>query len=279
MKKPFSLFSVLFLLILSLPVFSQNFDFRVRFFATDALGRMDTVELGFDPDFTNGLDAQLGEINLFGQPADTLEIRILQRDPANWNNLCSGGGDSIYFLENFDSRLNVRKDLYSFSGIDYFYFGNFELMVFAKDLPVTITADLSELPDYFSGYSSIKTMGTGCIALNENPLYPFLGSQPLAVVNGDSTTLHVYLQHEVGVKDPFANSRFRIAPNPVSSDFELQGLEADGLVDYEILNGLSKTVLKGTSTGTFRMETLSSGMYYLKINQNGYSTHLPFIKE
>lgn len=263
----------------SKPVYAQQFNFRIYLFATDAGGRKDTVELGFNPDFTNGQDEQLGEINVFGQPADTLDMRIIQRNQANWNNLCNGIGEPIYFDDNFDSKLNLRKDLYSFGTGDFFYFGNFELQVQATDFPVTITSDLSQMPPYFSGWSTLTIMGSGCTVLNETPLDAFLGSQTLAVLDQDLSTLKIYLQHEVSVKDQFAHSRFKVVPNPGSSHFSILGLESEESVNYEIVNGLSKTVQQGTSNGSFRLESLSPGIYYLKIKKTGAQIGLPFVVE
>ena len=74
--------TVFFLLLLSQLAIGQEFSFKMYF--EDAIGNKDTLELGYDVNATDTIDAILGEINIIGIPLDSVfDIRI---SDAYWNN-------------------------------------------------------------------------------------------------------------------------------------------------------------------------------------------------
>ena len=47
--------------------------------------RVDSVTFGFDNNATIGIDTQLGEVNIFNQPAKPFDMRVVQRDSTNFS--------------------------------------------------------------------------------------------------------------------------------------------------------------------------------------------------
>ena len=57
----------------------------IMFIAEDSVGNKDTVKVIFHPESTDGLDAELGEVNLYEMPAEKdLDLRIIRRNDTLW---------------------------------------------------------------------------------------------------------------------------------------------------------------------------------------------------
>jgi len=57
----------------------------IMFIAEDSVGNKDSVKIIFHPESTDGLDAELGEVNLYEIPAEKdLDLRIIRRNDTLW---------------------------------------------------------------------------------------------------------------------------------------------------------------------------------------------------
>jgi len=153
--------------------FSQEGDSvlsKTVFVVKDAVGNTDTVVFIVKEGATNGIDAELGEVNLYGQePTKDLDLRIIQRTTVNckcadfnfwlcpsayWQELdgdYGGGFDSIYcdfggeFTfssdENIDLKVDYRRDTIDWNNPPYHWQpipNSYVLKVYAKHYPVSI---------------------------------------------------------------------------------------------------------------------------------------------
>ncbi len=85
------------------PVFitAQSYAFKMYF--EDAMGNRDTIEFGFNPQSTLGIDESLGEINIIDEPfGGGLEVRIMDR----WLQMIYGGETSFHAKKQVLPRLH-----------------------------------------------------------------------------------------------------------------------------------------------------------------------------
>ncbi len=154
---------------------------KLTFRVVDAKGNADTVVFAVRDGATDGIDPELGEINLYGQPANgDLDMRIIQRTDVNcepshtyrkyW--LCPGFIDKPWAcnfadypfddlgIESCSNNLDLKIDYRTNATIDGIYpppYMRGALQVYAKNYPVTIYAQFDK-PDIDS-FSSISLFG------------------------------------------------------------------------------------------------------------------------
>ena len=105
-----------FLFSLSVSSFGQGFKLVGL---NENFERVDSVIFGFADNATLGVDALLGEVNIFNRPTPAYDMRVVQRDSTNFS--CSTTfvydiqGNIVdtakhYFPTNFDSKINFRSN-------------------------------------------------------------------------------------------------------------------------------------------------------------------------
>jgi hypothetical protein len=100
-------------LLLFAPLFS--FAQGLTIIGTAENGKMDTVTFGYKTSATLGIDASLGETNIFGQPSKEVDMRVVQRDSLNFSctdTFSSGFREDTFkhfFPLKFDSKSNFRS--------------------------------------------------------------------------------------------------------------------------------------------------------------------------
>jgi hypothetical protein len=72
-------------------------------------GSRDTIKFGFVQNATIGEDVALGEENIFMTPVIGYEGRILQRDQDSFSCAMLNNQPPIYYVDNFDSKVNYRN--------------------------------------------------------------------------------------------------------------------------------------------------------------------------
>ena len=111
---------------------------KLVFEAVDAQGNRDTAEFAIRDRATNGLDPELGEVNLYGVPPQgDLDIRLVQRKVKDNNNVWLSGSypfGVIGFAEHIDLKKDYRENA------DWIPVGSrdFVLKVYAKHYPVNV---------------------------------------------------------------------------------------------------------------------------------------------
>ena len=82
----------------------------------------------------------------------------------------------------------------------------------------------------------------------------------------------VYVDACLGIENQILED-FEIYPNPNNGSFEIKMSNISDKVEIEILDINGKIIYKNTSSNknqTINIENISSGVYILKANQNGY---------
>lgn len=127
---------------------SQIHSFPLYF--EDSAGNRDTLYFGEDFSATFGIDEQLGEVNLIGNPIDST-FMVFFTDAVT---------GSLYD-DNFDCYLEKTRELTYISKKQYNSFHNnlydwIELGMISKNWPVTISWDQGKLSDYVSNQGNPK---------------------------------------------------------------------------------------------------------------------------
>lgn len=245
----------------------------LKLFIEDSAGRKDTIIFGVNDTSTLGVDTVLGEINIFGAPHDSLDIRIIQRDSANFNciresNYSSLPTANLYFPNNIDSKIDFRP----FGEFESVY-NNFEIYIHAVSYPVTIWADFTQIQgSYLEGYSSIHLLDSNCNTTETQSIYYNSAKDSLFILP-DSTynTLVAHFEHEVGIKEKkLIKSLIKIYPNPSKGMFTVTFFEQfTGLISISDVTG--KIIYSEDLTGVMKIEKLlnaSQGIYFVHLFSN-----------
>lgn len=264
--------SVLFGLLCWLNIIAQ--EVLVSFYFEDAVGRKDTVVVGLDNNATHNIDTVFNEIDIFGTPLDSFDVRVVQRDTlANscvynyfWNNI----NGIQFYPTNRDLKVDIRS--INFLGGPVVNFGsiqnNFEIRVHAFDYPVTVTAEVVEqILGLFENWTFLDVVDTNCVATNQFFLYDFRNI-PLILTSSMDTTIIFQFGIHVGIEE-FGKTapKWKILPNPSNDIITLSGFEVfDGKI--EIVNLLGEIVeTKTVSAVTFpiiNINQLKNGIYFIR---------------
>ena len=112
---------------------------KLVFEAVDAQGNRDTAEFAIRDRATNGLDPELGEVNLYGVPPQgDLDIRLVQRQAINENKSWLSAGYPFATIS-FPYNMDLKKDYRS--NVDLLWSKDsrkFAVKVFAKYYPISV---------------------------------------------------------------------------------------------------------------------------------------------
>ncbi|MBW6484427.1 MAG: hypothetical protein K0B10_15400 [Vicingaceae bacterium] len=76
--------TITLLCFLPLTLKSQNFyEPIISLYFEDNVGRKDTITFGLSDTTTLDIDTAFNEVDIFGTPLDSLDVRIIQRDTNN----------------------------------------------------------------------------------------------------------------------------------------------------------------------------------------------------
>lgn len=258
-----TLFAILLISLLFNSAEGQNFS--VKLFVTDSNNRTDTIEFGLNDSASLEVDSSFGELNIFGQPWDSLDMRIIHRDIANYHCLMdywSYPEAPIYYDTNMDFKLEYRD----FDG----YFGSknttFEIVIRSLNPPIIITTDFSGISgDMFEGYSMLRLLDTSCIVMETESIY-FIELNDTIYTSSDTlTTLVAQFEHEVSVKELFENN-IKIYPNPAQT---VLNVDTDIPTIIKIFDVFGKEI-KESNENTMTISGLNKGLYIIRIfEKNG----------
>ncbi|MCB9283159.1 MAG: T9SS type A sorting domain-containing protein [Lewinellaceae bacterium] len=231
--------------------------------AEDNLGRKDTVIFGSIYNSIIGIDAILGEENIFDAPYDSLDVRVIQRDSLNFNCLkcCYSGsnasGPNLYFSENIDSKRDFRPFLGSYSSVNT----NFEIYIHAVDYPVVVTVEV----DCGTGWDQIYLLDSNCDVEDYQGLYN--GNASFILPDSSFTTLVGYLDQETNVKGYLEKEpSWYLFPNPVQGEINISGL-AGGDMSIGIVDSKGRVIkVQGITNGSINpidVVSLLPGVYFV----------------
>ena len=111
---------------------------KLVFEAVDAQGNRDTAEFAIRDRATNGLDPELGEVNLYGVPPQgDLDIRLVQRKVENKDNIWLNGA-FLLPIYGFTNNIDLKKDYRENAIMIPAGSRDFVLKVYAKYYPVDV---------------------------------------------------------------------------------------------------------------------------------------------
>ena len=148
-------FIVIITLLCFLPLKSQNFyEPIISLYFEDNAGRKDTITFGLSDTTTLDIDTAFNEVDIYGTPLDSLDIRIIQRDTNNYecigNYLYSTPSNPQYFTTNRDLKIDIRsnwaiyQNVSSYEAVD----NNFEIILHAHNYPITVKSNLQNFYGY-----------------------------------------------------------------------------------------------------------------------------------
>lgn len=252
----------------------------VKLQVEDALGQKDSIQLGAlmysnpnNTPVTLGMDSLYGEQNIYGQPYQSLDIRIIQRDSLNHHciqenqyNPTSAG--ELYFPNNLDSKIDFRPET-NFNA----QHNNFEIYIHADHYPLTIT--VMEEHFFYGGVVFIgAALDSNC--LPEQQVYVEAGNSgdTLCVLsNSYQNTITLGLEVLVNTdKLTSTNHPIQLFPNPVGQQLFVEGLEE---LEGELLisNSLGQLVLQQSIAKEnlqLNVAHLNQGVYFVNCyDKNG----------
>ncbi|NMC99590.1 MAG: T9SS type A sorting domain-containing protein [Bacteroidales bacterium] len=259
MKK--SLFAILFISLLFNSAKGQ--DFSIRMFVTDSNSRTDTIEFGLNSSATLGIDSSFGEQDIYGQPWDSLDMRIIERDSVEHHCLMETNwwsyplAPEIYYDYNRDFKTDYRPFTGAFGTINM----SFEILIKASNPPIYITTDFSGISmNMFEGWSALHLLDSNCITTETKSIYFIELNDTIYVSNDTLTTLVAEFQHEVGVEETNMK-RVKIFPNPAQTEINVISDIPTIMKLYDIFG----REIKVCNESKLNIRELKKGLYILII--------------
>ncbi len=252
------------LILFSLCVFGQDLPYLnraiVKMWAVDSENNRDSVQFGYDKNATDGIDTQLREIDISGQPFNNLlELRSFQRKPNNI--ICEQSGNYFYSDVDLDSKINFRNRLHA---------GNvFEFFIKGTHYPIKLYADFKEIFDstYYSGWTLVYLADSLC----DMPkiMSPYHSENLLFTIDNNKQYLvKVKLDHTFnGISEINKTSEFNVFPTIVTDYLTIENTADNQNNSIEIYNSLGQKILKQTFNGILNLDlkSLKQGIYFVQL--------------
>ncbi|MFC6998220.1 T9SS type A sorting domain-containing protein [Rufibacter roseus] len=267
----------------TLPCYSQNLIMRI--IVEDAIGQKDSVSLGIHDQSTLGMNSELGESNIFGEPFDDLDIRVIQRERTSMSCVNKGifGSNGEITGEWFPTNTDSKIDLRPFVSFDSFS-GFFEIIIKAKNYPLTVSGYYSEMNNgHLASYSSVYLMSSDCGNYGSNGLrYDSKKSVLFTLPDNSRPTLVAHFTHEVGIKESKEESAaISLYPNPTTGRLKIISnigkLKKPSLTIFDMLG---RQVLTGVieSNNDVDLSQLLPGNYLIEITEGRNVIRRRFVK-
>ena len=266
----------------------------IMFIAEDSEGNKDTVKVIFHPESTDGLDAELGEINLYEMPAEKdLDLRIIRRNDTLWRfplYLPEKDREAYWLYSNFNNDPNyggygipayVDYDVYVRTSPSNFDFKTEYLpdtwkfliessvsikLLNAKNYPVSVKYETKNFPMYYWSFLTYVVFDN-----NYNPIAPAsqMNTLEIAMPHPNENLIvafHFGLHASIyGRKEPKI-----LFPNPSNNIIMLEDCnlgEEYAIMDY---NGLILKTDIINEDCSIDISFLPKSMYFIKIKNNIY---------
>ena len=272
----------------------------IMFIAEDSVGNKDTLKVIFHPESTDGLDAELGEINLYGTPMKDPEIRIVQRTDTNaimdtfglkgpyWLTGMYGhdydpyglNWSSFGFLKPYKENVDLKKNyIYNLNQIKFAFqinATNYPVIInalktdsiLAKKMPQCLTATKHNAID-----GSLETMD-GLVSFTVQPNdcddYYFNDYHRSIIVDFNIDNSIIFLEWN-WLSTIKYNIHKSLHPNPASDVVALEDCNFDD--EYVVFNNAGIVVKSGIIDNTdciINIFDLQPSTYYIKTSNNVY---------
>ena len=291
-------FKGIFFLLISLFCLNKINSQSIKFFGYDHItGQRDSVTFGFDQNATMGIDEALGEIDITNTPANTNNMRVIQRTAEDFECLYDENEEEVYFSNSFESKINLRPLSPTSEGDNSLYFevknytANFD---WSYEIVITDYVNPpSPNNQYLLGFSANYDCDPTNNMLLDSYLTvididPPIGPDP----TGDFSIL--VLLDEPPIGENYTHFYFKIQPNDISTEIDepnlasyniypnpadefihLEGYDRESTA-YELYNIQGQLVKQGDlSISQTKIITadLAAGLYVVNIlSINGQST-------
>ncbi|HPW66659.1 MAG TPA: T9SS type A sorting domain-containing protein [Salinivirgaceae bacterium] len=244
-------------------------EFYIRLFVTDSSNRRDTIELGIKNNATLGVDASFGEKDIYGEPWDSLDMRIIQRDSITHHCLTQSlmhgpqPSQDIYFDRNRDFKIDYRPFGYSWT-IDM----NFEILIHSLNPPIYITSDFSGMSTsgVYNGWSALYLLNSDCSAIETESISYYVDYDTIFISNDTLTTLVVEFQGHVSVEETNSQN-IKIYPNPSQTEIYIIADNPTVLKLYDVFG----REIKESYENKLDISKLETGLYIIRVfDLNGY---------
>ncbi|HDO26585.1 MAG TPA: T9SS type A sorting domain-containing protein [Bacteroidetes bacterium] len=280
-KKIFYSFILFLIQLTAIAVYSQEFSFPLYF--EDATGNRDTLILGYDPNATDSIDPEFGEINIVDQPwKDQLDVRTGEvKYFGDWKNVAPLYESKIQIVDktcNFGHQNNIVAWCNHFPLIikwDTSLFKNNNCVTgsllntwqyFAWDVVYGRTAFLS--PDFFAFESDSLIIDS----IAE-------GITPSVYTDGEKTIIMMWFAFAdtatvppTGVVELADQDNFSIYPNPSENFlFIKMDSEKSGVITIKMFNSNGQLVVKlnkrynANEAVSINTAHLKAGLYYVTL--------------
>lgn len=280
-----------FILIISLvcflPLKSQGtYESIITLYFEDNAGRKDTITFGMSDSATVDIDSAFNEVNIYGTPLDSLDIRIIQRDTNNYecigNYLNSTPNNTQFFTTNRDLKTDIR-DINFTSNYGYYgsISGTFEIALRNVEFPIKVKSQsVGFATSMFHGWSTFYALDSNCVGNMHYGLQNLVNSYSNdSLIIHDATITNLIFQFDVHSSINEFNQTtptWKIQPNPAKNNITLSDTNTfNGKI--EILNLLGEIVLSETlfenNNPSINVEQLKNGVYFIRYYDNETKTY------
>lgn len=284
------------LLVFSLSLFfegnAQTYN-SVQLLIEDAIGQKDTIYYGAilstptSSPVTMGIDPVFGEQNIYGQPYNSLDARVIQRDSIHHEciretHYMFPAAPNLYFPQNLDSKVDYRPATGGFNSI----YNNFELFIHAEHYPITVRLGGIE-SIHLLGYSFqlLDSMcnNTQTVAVSSHDVAHY--DTLFVITDTTKNTIIGRIEFVVPVEQ-IQGEELSIAlfPNPAYDKITINGM--DGIEgNVSVINALGQNCLYQTvslqNSLELNLSHLNQGVYFIKCHDEltGRSKTLKFFKQ
>lgn len=256
---------LIFLVVLIFPflTFSQQMHCKIKIIDNNL--RSDSVFIGKNYSATNGIDESFGEVNIFGTPFSSPDIRSIQRVEENHEcltaSLNGNDGEPFYFPENVDLKIDFRS-----SEIRQPATSCFEIKFYAEEYPIKIIVDISDYP------WSMENLYWFGLFDNECNLFeiidPYAPNIDTIVIQSSDYADRVILKKdtEVGIQS-INNSNFLMYPSPTNGiiNFEFKSDNVQKLSIFDVTGKLVYVKTEIQQKETFNLLNYENGIYIISI--------------
>ncbi|MEM9823618.1 MAG: T9SS type A sorting domain-containing protein [Bacteroidota bacterium] len=270
-------------------------EFLTTFCVEDASGKIDSVQVGYDIDATEFIDAQFGEQDLIALPFDNnFEVRLAQINIDDY--------DQTYHqlsttpsLVNYTSKIDILSrdcEEWNFTNVNNGLKPITALLIRNSDLPVTIKWDSaifeadcqsqSLLTDWHPGgwFDVGAPVTIPPVTLREEAAVEVTTPTWLQLVDHFNDTLSmVFIRIDSDLTSSIATTplqEVRVYPNPVRDQLMIRGLENEPFT-VQVFNRFGQYIAH-ENRNTVDTRHWKEGLYILRIEAEGHSLIRKIVK-
>jgi len=258
-----------YLILFFIPVLGFGQNMIIKIYLKDNLNRMDSVIIGKNDSSTTGIDLICNEVNLYGLPYDSIEIRSIQRDSAHHeclsNSRVNNQGSPLYFDNNLDLK-NDFRGTYPFSSED----NCFEITFQAKEYPIELIFDFSKSPPFFSHIYWGALFDKNCNLIMPLPIPHGLFIDTLRITSDTTINKIIFKKdHEISILENKIEPKIEFFPNPLTdvSFFRVNNYPLDNaqIAIFDIQGNLvALKKFKNSNIVKIKKEELRNGIYFYR---------------